>query len=168
MSRPALRQLLTAQSERWWNIHIQRFRSKQQFLRYAGRYARRPPIAQHPFRTIGPSSNMLYDEGHPHETAGRDHVHASGVPGHLGRSHPRPLSPHHSVFRSPRASREIPDPRCDLRAPAAGTTKEASTTAVGHIAVKADRHRPDSAYKRQKSAAGWVCQHAEELIRSNA
>ena len=53
MSRPALRQLLTAQSERWWNIHIQRFRSKQQFLGYAGRYARRPPIAQHRFRTIG-------------------------------------------------------------------------------------------------------------------
>ena len=53
MSRPALRQLLTAQSERWWNIHILRFLSKQQFLRYAGRYARRPPIAEHRFRTIG-------------------------------------------------------------------------------------------------------------------
>ena len=52
MDRRALRRLLTAQYERWWNIDIQRFRSKKQFLGYAGRYARRPPIAQHRFRAI--------------------------------------------------------------------------------------------------------------------
>ena len=52
MSRGALLQLLTTQYERWWNIDIKRFRSKKQFLGYAGRYARRPPIAQHRFRTI--------------------------------------------------------------------------------------------------------------------
>ena len=50
MTRRALRQLLTTQYERWWNTNIQRFRSKKQFLGYAGRYARRPPIAQHRFR----------------------------------------------------------------------------------------------------------------------
>jgi hypothetical protein len=51
-SRDGLLQLLTSQYERWWNINIKRFRSKRQFLAYAGRYARRPPIAQHRFRTI--------------------------------------------------------------------------------------------------------------------
>ena len=52
MPRRALLQLLKEQYERWWNINIQRFRSKKQFLGYAGRYARRPPIAQHRFRKI--------------------------------------------------------------------------------------------------------------------
>ena len=52
MSRSALLRSLTAQYERWWNIDVKRFRSKKQFLGYAGRYARRPPIAQHRFRTI--------------------------------------------------------------------------------------------------------------------
>ena len=52
LSRRAVLQLLTAQYERWWNIDITRFRSKKQFLGYAGRYARRPPIAQHRFRVI--------------------------------------------------------------------------------------------------------------------
>jgi hypothetical protein len=52
MDRAALRRLLTAQYERWWNIDIKRFRSKKQFLGYAGRYARRPPIAQHRLRVI--------------------------------------------------------------------------------------------------------------------
>ena len=52
LSPRALRRLLTTQYERWWNIDIQRFRTKKQFLGYAGRYARRPPIAQHRFRAI--------------------------------------------------------------------------------------------------------------------
>ena len=52
MCRSALERLLTAQYERWWNIDIKRFRSKKQFLGYAGRYARRPPVAQHRFREI--------------------------------------------------------------------------------------------------------------------
>ena len=52
LTRRALQGLLTAQYERWWNIAIERFRSKKQFLGYAGRYARRPPIAQHRFRQI--------------------------------------------------------------------------------------------------------------------
>jgi hypothetical protein len=35
------------QGRRPWNIHIKRFSSKSHFLRYAGRYLRRPPIAEH-------------------------------------------------------------------------------------------------------------------------
>src|SRR5271166_2519123 len=41
--------VLTTQYERWWNIDIDHFKSKWQFLRYAGRYIRHPPIAQHRF-----------------------------------------------------------------------------------------------------------------------
>jgi hypothetical protein len=42
-----LRVILTTQSERWWSIHLAHFTSKAHFLRYAGRYIRRLPIAQH-------------------------------------------------------------------------------------------------------------------------
>jgi hypothetical protein len=47
-----LKAVLKEQYERWWNIEITRFQSKWQFLRYAGRYARRPPVAQHRFVKI--------------------------------------------------------------------------------------------------------------------
>jgi Putative transposase len=42
----ALNAVLSRQSKRPWNIHIKRFSSKWQFLRYAARYLRRPPIAE--------------------------------------------------------------------------------------------------------------------------
>jgi Putative transposase len=41
------------QGDHWWSTDIKRFRSKKQFLAYAGRYARRPPIAQHRFQKVG-------------------------------------------------------------------------------------------------------------------
>src|SRR2546428_3874199 len=47
-----LRATLTTQYERSWNIYISRLESKEHFLRYAGRYVRRPPIAQHRFVNI--------------------------------------------------------------------------------------------------------------------
>ena len=47
-----LKMVLKKQYERWWNIDIAHFRSKWQFLRYAGRYVRRPPIGQHRFLKI--------------------------------------------------------------------------------------------------------------------
>ncbi len=43
----ALDETLKQQGKRRWNIHIRRFSSKAHFLRYAGRYLRRPPIAEH-------------------------------------------------------------------------------------------------------------------------
>jgi hypothetical protein len=45
--------LLTHQEKRWWSIRIQSFKSKGHFLGYAGRYARRPPIAQYRITHIG-------------------------------------------------------------------------------------------------------------------
>jgi len=44
---------LSTERERWWSIHVAHFKTKWQFLRYAGRYIRRPPIAQHRFEKIG-------------------------------------------------------------------------------------------------------------------
>ena len=52
LSPRKLRTRLTMQYERWWNIDIDQFASKEHFLRYAGRYVRRPPIAQYRFTKI--------------------------------------------------------------------------------------------------------------------
>jgi hypothetical protein len=52
LSAPHLKVVLTTQYERWWNIDVAHFKTKWQFLRYAGRYVRRPPVAQHRFEKI--------------------------------------------------------------------------------------------------------------------
>ena len=51
-----LETLLAVQEARWWSVKIQTFRSKEQFLRYAGRYVRRPPIAQKRVTYLGKST----------------------------------------------------------------------------------------------------------------
>jgi Putative transposase/Transposase zinc-binding domain len=48
-----MEEMLTQQENRWWSIKIQSFTSKEHFLRYAGRYVRRPPIAQRRITHIG-------------------------------------------------------------------------------------------------------------------
>lgn len=45
--------MLTEHSASRWIIKIQPFKSSEQFLGYAGRYVRRPPIAQHRITYIG-------------------------------------------------------------------------------------------------------------------
>lgn len=47
----ALKALL-ADQYRWWSAHVDYFQSKTHFVRYAGRYARRLPIAQHRFEEV--------------------------------------------------------------------------------------------------------------------
>jgi hypothetical protein len=47
MDQESLAEMLKAQGERWWNIRVQGSQTKEHFLRYAGRYVRHPPIAQH-------------------------------------------------------------------------------------------------------------------------
>jgi hypothetical protein len=42
-----LEKLLREQEKRWWSVNIQSFQDKLHFLKYAGRYTRRPPIAEH-------------------------------------------------------------------------------------------------------------------------
>ena len=46
MVRAELECLLTREETRHWRVHLQAFDGKEHFLRYAGRYVRRPPIAQ--------------------------------------------------------------------------------------------------------------------------
>jgi hypothetical protein len=48
-----IQEMLTQQEIRWWSIKIQSFKSKEHFLRYAGRYVRRPPIAQRRIIDVG-------------------------------------------------------------------------------------------------------------------
>jgi hypothetical protein len=50
--RPGALRALLADQYRWWSTHVDYFQSKEHFLRYAGRYARRPPFAQHRFEEI--------------------------------------------------------------------------------------------------------------------
>jgi hypothetical protein len=45
--------LLALQENRWWSVDIKSFSSQQHFLEYAGRYVRRPPIAQRRIVYIG-------------------------------------------------------------------------------------------------------------------
>jgi Putative transposase/Transposase zinc-binding domain len=52
LSAANLESILTTQYERWWSIDVAHFKTKFQFLRYAGRYVHRPPIAQHRFTKI--------------------------------------------------------------------------------------------------------------------
>lgn len=37
---------------RWWSTDVDFFASKGHFLRYAGRYVRRPPVAQYRFLSL--------------------------------------------------------------------------------------------------------------------
>ena len=46
MTFEELEAMLTHWASRWWSVKVQSFESRQHFLRYAGRYVRRPPIAQ--------------------------------------------------------------------------------------------------------------------------
>jgi hypothetical protein len=53
----AVEEKLIQQENRWWSVKLQSLGSKEHFLRYAGRYARRPPIAQR--RIIGISKQEI-------------------------------------------------------------------------------------------------------------
>jgi hypothetical protein len=48
-----MEEMLTQQENRWWSINIQSFKDKWHFLQYAGRYVKRPPIAQRRITSIG-------------------------------------------------------------------------------------------------------------------
>ncbi|MBZ5723350.1 MAG: transposase [Acidobacteriia bacterium] len=53
MSFAEVEAMLARQEERTWIIKVQSLGSKDHFLRYAGRYVRRPPIAQRRITSIG-------------------------------------------------------------------------------------------------------------------
>jgi hypothetical protein len=45
--------ILSVQEKRWWSVKVQNFKSKEHFLKYAGRYLRRPPIEQRRITHVG-------------------------------------------------------------------------------------------------------------------
>jgi hypothetical protein len=53
LTQDQMEDLLSHLEERWWSINIQSFEGKRHFLQYAGRYVRRPPIAQRRITWIG-------------------------------------------------------------------------------------------------------------------
>jgi hypothetical protein len=54
--KPDALKALLADQYRWWSVHVDYFQSKTHFVRYAGRYARRLPIAQHRFEEVTPTT----------------------------------------------------------------------------------------------------------------
>ena len=56
MSRDAIERMLQREEVRHWRVLVQAFDGKEHFLRYVGRYVRRPPIAE---RRIISTSNRL-------------------------------------------------------------------------------------------------------------
>jgi hypothetical protein len=54
--------LLTHLEKCWWSIKIQSFEDKWHFLQYAGRYLRRPPIAQRRITWIGEQTARFWFE----------------------------------------------------------------------------------------------------------
>ena len=152
MSRSALLRLLTAQYERWWNIDVKRFTSKKQFLGYAGHYARRPPIAQHRFRTITRQEIRFVTK----DTRTKRTVETTYTPAEFLAT----LADHvpdryrHNIryFRSPRSSREVPDTRCRVRAAGGGTAREAATTVVGSVPAEKLRGRSTPGPQRPANA----------------
>jgi len=53
MTADQTEEMLSEQEKRWWSVKIQSFQDKWHFLQYAGRYVRRPPIAQCRITWIG-------------------------------------------------------------------------------------------------------------------
>jgi hypothetical protein len=52
--------MLARQETRWWSIHLHSLKSKARFLSYAGRYVRRPPIAQSRITNIGDGTVTIW------------------------------------------------------------------------------------------------------------
>ena len=117
-------------------------RSKKQFLGYAGRYARRPPIAQHRFRTISRQEIRFVTK----DTRTKRNVETTYTPAAFLAT----LADHvpdryrHNIryFGLLAPSREVPDTRCRVRTARAGTAGKAEATALGHVAAEKLWHRP--------------------------
>ena len=144
----------------------ERFRSKKQFLGYAGRYARRPPIAQHRFRTISRQEIRFCDEGHAHQTHRRDCVHPGRVPGHARRPRPRPLPAQRALLRAARASREVPHTRCRLRAPGAGKGWGSRGDCGGRHPCRKASASIRSWTAMASGCVGLVASHRHQLVQS--
>ena len=60
LSAQQVEETLVREENRWWSVKLQSLGSKDHFLRYAGRYARRPPIAQRRITGISKQEIMFW------------------------------------------------------------------------------------------------------------
>jgi hypothetical protein len=99
LTRAQLTAVFRDQYERWWNINIARFQSKEHFLRYVGRYVRRPPNRPAPFYPDHRSGCPILDEGLEAEASDDHAVFHDRVCGDADRACPGPLPACDSLFR---------------------------------------------------------------------
>ena len=136
LSPQKLRTRLKKQYERWWSIDIDHFASKEHFLRYAGRYVRRPPIAQYRFIKITDREVQFWTK----DKIQKRRVNISCTPEEfvamLGGTRSRPLPTRDSLLRSAGAAFKSTDIGCGICA--VGTTEAISstTTRLGIFAAK--------------------------------
>ncbi len=140
-SSEELTAVLTTQYERWWNIDIDHFKSKWQFLRYAGRYIRRPPIAQHRFRGDHGSRSPVLEEGPETEAASANSVFDRGVRRHSCRARAGSLPTRDSLFRIAGPRCQTPDLCGPIHAAGAGEAPSSITAELGEFVAKAFRGR---------------------------
>ena len=143
-SSEELMAVLTTQYERWWNIDIDHFKSKWQFLRYAGRYIRRPPIAQHRFEKITDREVQFWrkgPEGPETEAASANSVFDRGIRCHTRRARAGPLPTRDSLFRIAGPWFQRPDLCGPMRTAGAGEAPLSIPAELGEFVAKAFRGR---------------------------
>ena len=142
LSHKKLRARLKKQYERWWSIDIDHFASKGHFLRYAGRYVRRPPIAQYRFTKITDREVRFWDQGQDSKAAGEHFIYPGGIRSHPGGTRSRSLPTRDSLLRPAGAWHKSTDlGGCVC---AVGTTETTSSTTIGLGIFAAKRLRSRS------------------------
>jgi hypothetical protein len=127
-----LRARLKKQYERWWSIDIDQFESKEHFLRYAGRYVRRPPIAQYRFTKITDREIQFWTKDKILKRRKNVSCTPEEFVATFGGTRSRPLPTRDSLLRATGASRKSPD--LDGCICAVGTT-DALSSATSELGI---------------------------------
>ena len=161
LSNAELRNMLRTQYERWWSIDIDHFASKEHFLRYAGRYVRRPPIAQYRFVKITDREVRFWTKDKIQKRRVNISFTPRGIRGHFGRTGSEPLPTCDSLLRSAGAQFKSSDLYCCVLV--AGTTEAPSPTTIelGVFAAKGLWSGSPHRQPRQTDALDWS---AESLL----
>lgn len=142
-SSPAkLRRVLTTQYERLWNIHIDHFGSKEHFLRYAGRYVRRPPIAQYRFVEVGERHVIFRTNAHKQHREVLTVYQAGDFIGALAHHVPDDYKQCHSVLRPNVTTIKMPAISCAICLARATTAPAPHAAQLGLLNQKRFRDRP--------------------------
>ena len=142
LTSPQLKALLRQHYERWWNIHIQRFRRKKQFHGIRGPVCPAAPDRTASVPAYRSSPNPLPDQRHADETNGHDPLHDGRLPGRAGRSRSRPLPAQHPLLRTAVPTQQGPNARHRVRAAGARTARQAVAPELGGFDQEELRRRP--------------------------